>query len=78
VGQAGGTLGRAPDDTIPIADPKLSRYHARIAFADGAFWLSDLGTANGTLVSRARLAIAHQLRSGDVVVAGDTNPIMTR
>ena len=76
VGPAGATLGRAPDNTIPIPDRRLSRYHARIEFAHGAYWLTDLGTTNGTFVNRARLTAPHQLRPDDVISLGDTNLVV--
>jgi pSer/pThr/pTyr-binding forkhead associated (FHA) protein len=76
VGPAGATLGRAPDNTIPIPDRQLSRYHARIEFANGAYWLTDLGTTNGTYVNRARLTAPHQLRADDVISLGETNLVV--
>ena len=76
VGPTGATLGRAPDNTIPIPDRRLSRYHARIEFAHGAYWLTDLGTTNGTFVNRARLTAPHQLRPDDVISLGETNLVV--
>jgi len=76
VGPVGATLGRAPDNTIPIPDRRLSRYHARIEFANGAYWLTDLGTTNGTYVNRARLTAPHQLRPDDVISLGETNLVV--
>ena len=51
VGEAGATLGRLPENSICLTDGRLSRYHARIEFRDGGYWLSDLGSQNGTLVN---------------------------
>jgi hypothetical protein len=70
VGRGGGTLGREPDNTLPIADSRLSRHHARIAFRDGAFWLEDMESANGTLLNRTRVTEPRRLASGDQLVAG--------
>ncbi len=61
VGEAGATLGRLPDNSIYLTDGRLSRHHARIEFRDGGFWLSDLGSQNGTLVND-RLRRAHSRR----------------
>jgi hypothetical protein len=76
VGEAGATLGRAPDNSIEIPDPQLSRHHARIDYRDGAYWLSDLRTTNGTLLNQTPIGAPAQLRSGDVITLGETNLIV--
>lgn len=43
------TIGRSKSNDIYIPDPFLSASHARIFFADGDFYLEDLGSTNGTL-----------------------------
>lgn len=43
------TIGRSKKNDIIIPDPFLSTTHARIFFADGEFFLEDLGSTNGTL-----------------------------
>ena len=35
------TIGRAPDNSIVINDPRASRYHAHIKFQEGAFVIVD-------------------------------------
>ena len=50
------SIGRAPDNSIPVADSEVSRRHAIIqAQGEREFWLVDLGSANGTYVNGERL-----------------------
>jgi len=70
--EKGGTVGRAPDNTIFVPDDRMSREHARIDFRQGAFWLTDLGSRNGTAVDGTLLSEPHQLRSGATIELGTT------
>ena len=72
VGEAGATLGRLPDNSICLTDGRLSRHHAQIDFRDGAYWLTDLGSQNGTLVNDRPLTEPHRLRAGDSIELGTT------
>lgn len=72
VGPTGAAVGRAPDDTIAIPDTQLSRHHARLDFSNGAFWLSDLGTTNGTHLNGARLTAPQEVHAGDRIAVGET------
>ncbi len=42
------TLGRAPGCGVQIDDVRVSKLHARLFFDDGAWYLEDLGSTNGT------------------------------
>lgn len=65
------SLGRAPDNDVVVADPRASRLHAQIRRAgDGALYLRDMGSANGTIVNGARVVDAHLLRHGDTLRIG--------
>ncbi len=57
--------GRNPDCDIVLTDGHPSRRHAQITIKDGAAWLEDLGSANGTFVNDRQISAATQLRSGD-------------
>jgi hypothetical protein len=70
IGESGATLGRLPENSIYLTDGRLSRHHARIEFRDGGYWLSDLGSQNGTLVNDRPLTEAHQLQAGDSIELG--------
>jgi S1-C subfamily serine protease len=43
-------LGRVTGADLVIRDARASRRHAELAPKDGALWLRDLGSANGTFV----------------------------
>jgi dienelactone hydrolase len=63
------TLGRAPDNDIVVGDPATSGRHGRIEVRGGAFWISDLGSTNGTLVNGDPV-IEKQLSHGDLIAIG--------
>ncbi|HEY9870650.1 MAG TPA: FHA domain-containing protein [Candidatus Obscuribacterales bacterium] len=64
-------LGRDPaNDVVVNGDDSVSRYHAEIAYEDGAFYVSDRGSTNGTflngkpVIKRTALADGDRLRVG--------------
>ncbi|HEY6875919.1 MAG TPA: prolyl oligopeptidase family serine peptidase [Candidatus Dormibacteraeota bacterium] len=63
------TVGRAPDNDIIIGDPATSGHHCRIELRQGVYWISDLGSTNGTLVNGEPI-IDKQLDHGDVISIG--------
>jgi dipeptidyl aminopeptidase/acylaminoacyl peptidase len=63
------TVGRAPDNDIVVGDPATSGRHGRIEVRGGAFWVSDLGSTNGTLVN-GEPVIERQLNHGDLIAIG--------
>ena len=63
------TVGRAPDNDIVIGDPATSGRHCRVELRAGSYWISDLGSTNGTLVNGEPI-IDRQLEHGDVVSIG--------
>jgi pSer/pThr/pTyr-binding forkhead associated (FHA) protein len=67
------TIGRAPDNTVPLAgDEFASAHHARVEARRDGVWIIDLDSTNGTLVNEGRLNGRRKLRDGDVVKVGDT------
>jgi hypothetical protein len=65
-------IGRAPDNGIRIDDPLVSQYHAVIERRGDSFWLSDLGSTNGTAVNGEPVTAERQLQNGDLIFTGDT------
>jgi predicted component of type VI protein secretion system len=63
------TIGRAPDNDVVVGDPATSGHHGRIEVRSGFFWISDLGSTNGTLVN-GEPVIEKQLADGDQVAIG--------
>ena len=41
------TIGRGSDNSISLADPTISRNHAKVSFLDGSWVIEDLGSSNG-------------------------------
>ena len=73
VPEIGLRLGRSSSCEISIPDLSLSRNHCLFEVRDGALWVTDLASANGTLVNDEPLgADSKQLRRGDRVTAGET------
>jgi dipeptidyl aminopeptidase/acylaminoacyl peptidase len=63
------TVGRAPDNDVVVGDPATSGRHGRIEVRGGVFWISDLGSTNGTMVNGEPI-IERQLADGDLIAIG--------
>ena len=63
------TIGRSPDCGIFLDDVTVSRRHAVLSDRDGAFFIEDQGSLNGTFVNRRRVESA-QLEDGDELQIG--------
>ncbi len=61
VPRSGGLLGRADSADFRFSEPSVSRAHATIGFADGAFTIEDLGSQNGTFVDGKLVRGTHRL-----------------
>jgi adenylate cyclase len=72
------TIGRAPDNTVVLDDPRASRYHAHINQTDNShFTIVDGAVINGQLRRSANKVFIngeprfeHQLKNGDRVTIG--------
>lgn len=63
-------LGRAPDATVWIDVPGVSRHHARIRLAGEEATLEDLGSKNGTYLRGRRITAPSPLTDGDRIRLG--------
>jgi hypothetical protein len=63
------TIGRSPDCGIFLDDVTVSRKHAVLVTRNGAFFIEDQGSLNGTYVNRKRVESA-QLEDGDELQIG--------
>jgi predicted component of type VI protein secretion system len=45
------TVGRLPDNSLPIEDASVSSHHAQLLFDNGSYKLVDLDSTNGTFVN---------------------------
>lgn len=64
------TIGRSLRVELSLDDDGVSRRHARLRERDGAVWLEDLGSRNGTFVNGLRVMAAVQLADGDKIHVG--------
>jgi FHA domain/zinc-ribbon domain len=62
-------IGRSPDCEIFLDDVTVSRHHALWVERDGAFYVEDQGSLNGTFVNRSRIDSA-RLESDDELRIG--------
>jgi hypothetical protein len=72
IGDGPVVIGRSRDCAITLDDPNISRRHAEIRRADGAYWIADLGSTNGLEVNGRREQRA-RLKDGDRIVIGRTD-----
>ena len=65
------TIGRARSSDVFLPDQWLSRHHAAIEQKQGAYYLLDLGSKNGTLLNGERVSGDRRLRDGDIITLGE-------
>jgi hypothetical protein len=65
----GMTIGRTEGDVL-LADPQVSRRHARIRMVEGKHVIEDLGSTNGTFVNGEQLTEPRELEVGDLIRFG--------
>lgn len=64
-------IGRSENNTIVLNDHKVSRHHAMLQFSDtGLYYITDLGSSNGTLVNGMRITVPAILSPGDQITIG--------
>lgn len=76
--------GRDPRAGLLVEDASCSREHARLELRDGALWVSDLGSRNGTFVQGERVGATGTLAplgsvvrmGGTLLVAADVAPYL--
>jgi hypothetical protein len=70
--QAPVLLGRAPECTLVLEDDYASNRHARFFLQNGAWFVEDLGSTNGTFIGRNRVEGAETVEVGVPVRVGRT------
>ncbi len=63
------TIGSALGNDVLLNHPAVSRTHAGICKIDGAYWIKNLSTSNGTIVNGALIETV-QLEDGDAIQVG--------
>ncbi len=67
-----GRGGRGQQWDILLADRAVSRPQAEISCQAGEYVLTDLGSANGTLVNGVEITAPQTLKEGDAITLGET------
>jgi len=71
-------IGRSSDAEIAVPDRSMSRRHARIFCEAGEWFIEDLGSRNGTLLSGRRIEAPTLIAIGTVLRIGSTTINVTR
>ncbi len=87
--EAGGLIGRADSARLKLPDPKrtVSRFHAHVSYADGRFFIEDMGSPNPVAINNRllqsgqrvdlnpgdRIQIAHYVVGAEI---GDAQPAL--
>lgn len=67
------SIGRSRENGLSIPkDPSISSKHCEISYANGALYVRDLGSTNGTFVNGVPISGLYRLQDGDVLMLGKT------
>ena len=64
------SIGRSSSNSFQIADSFVSSDHAELVFDQGAWWLIDVGSRNGTFVNDVPVRARTRIVTGDIVQFG--------
>jgi two-component system, NtrC family, sensor kinase len=76
LGEGTATVGRSPQNTVPILDTEVSRHHAEFRSQNGLWTLADLESSNGTFVNGESVR-SQKLTHGDQIQIGRTVLLFT-
>ena len=65
-------VGRSPDSALVLNDTYSSSRHARFFLKQGAWWVEDLQSTNGTYIEGQKITAPVQLQPGMAVTIGRT------
>ena len=63
-------IGRSDDVDLVVSDTSISRRHAMVVKRDDNFYLSDLGSTNGSFINKEQVIDPTRLAEGDKVALG--------
>jgi len=70
--QAAPSIGRSPNNTLPLPDPYASAQHTLLTWREGQWWLEDRDSRNGTRLNGAPIGSPAIVSAGDVIGVGHT------
>ena len=62
-------IGRNAENDIVIENLAVSKRHARIVKQDGAYYIEDLNSTNGTYLNKIRIT-KKDLKNNDIIIVG--------
>ena len=65
-------VGRLKSCSLAVTDGLVSRRHFKLRHQDGRYFISDLGSHNGTYVNGVKLEAEQELKEGSTIRAGET------
>ncbi len=65
------SIGRETDNVLRLSVGGVSRYHARIEYENGTWYITDLGSTNGTTLNDRQVQGRQPLKNGDRIILGD-------
>jgi len=69
-------IGRTHDADVALADPEVSRRHARLDARSAVVYLEDLQSRNGTFLNGRRVTEPIEIRNGDEIDVGTTRMVV--
>jgi pSer/pThr/pTyr-binding forkhead associated (FHA) protein len=66
-------IGRAEACHVRLEDRYASQFHARLYSKNGAWYVEDLGSTNGTYLNQQRVSGAAEVQAGDHIRIGKTS-----
>jgi pSer/pThr/pTyr-binding forkhead associated (FHA) protein len=76
--ESGTVIGRNPECALVLDDDFASGRHARIYSQDGAWFVEDLGSTNGTFLGTERLTNPMRVETGSTLRIGKTTVELRR
>lgn len=70
-------FGRGADCDFIYSTPKVSRKHCKIEYIDSHYYLTDLGSTNGTYLNGRRIERKERLFTGDIIGIGSEDIVFT-
>ena len=63
-------IGRGKENDIQIMDKYISTQHSKLTMDEGAYFLEDLGSVNGTYLNNVKIQDVVEVKNGDRIGIG--------
>ena len=71
-------FGRGEGCDFTYCLPKVSRQHFKIEYIDSHYYISDLGSTNGTYLNGKRIEHMERIFAGDIISIGGVDIVFTK